>query len=259
MTRANLVNGKWLPGYPVDVEHNHSALKNIEVLAYHNKYRKLNEEDQQKMFKILANTDASNTFIAASLTPLGSNLVLRVDIKNQKARLQQALNERDNNDKLRPLMQLLESNDYITSYEVDSENRLTHLFFAHSSAVELNFQIALAWSSDEETESYEWFLQKLKEKVSHFAIDLIKGQIAKHHDEIREKIPKRPCTNYYQKIYRWPCRHMTDPENLDAVTSMYLIGKRWLLDEEIEHSADEEVPTTASQVISSSNMTINYA
>lgn len=48
---------------------------------------------------------------------------------------------------------------------------------------------------------------------------------------------------------------MTDPENLDAVTSMYLIGKRWLLDEEIEHSADEEVPTTASQVISSSNMT----
>lgn len=29
-----------------------------------------------------------------------------------------------------------------------------------------NFQIALAWSSDEETESYEWFLQKLKEKVT---------------------------------------------------------------------------------------------
>lgn len=130
----NLIEDHWVPCYS-NKEHNHARLYGMEILDYP-RYRKLNLE-QKNVLEILGKTDASNASIAAQLSAIGTKPVLRTDVKNYRSQRNNAIDSGEDKETLRPLIRLLDDKNYITSYKLDDENRLTHLFFAHQSVVKL--------------------------------------------------------------------------------------------------------------------------
>lgn len=78
-------------------------------------------------------------------------------------------------------------------------------------------------------------------------IDVIKNQITTYYNEKLGLEPKKECTQFYKNVYKLPCRHLFDPEDLETAIPLSLVGERWLLCKDATSGTDQQ--EVASQTI----------
>ncbi|CAO0791818.1 unnamed protein product [Mucor circinelloides] len=81
---------------------------------------------------------------------------------------------------------------------------------------------------------------KLTGKVSHFVIDVIKNQITTYYNKKLGLEPKKECTQFYKNVYKLPCRHLFDPEDLETAIPLSLVDERWLLCKDATSRPDQQ-------------------
>ena len=140
---ANLKNEKWRVEVGSE-DHNHEPLDELEMNALP-QARRHNLKKVMHRFEVLKDTNLSSGEIASAMST-HENIVFRSDVKNQRNKLKQ-LGTMDSQGKnaafIKPFILKLEENNYITCQKFNEKNELTHLFFAHSTAIEMviNYRI----------------------------------------------------------------------------------------------------------------------
>lgn len=85
--------------------------------------------------------------------------------------------------------------------------------------------------------------------MSHFAIDLVKEEIAHALEKKANGIDDTKCTKYIRNVYQVPCRHEFAALDPNIPISINLFADRWIINSNASTSAPYKIQTIAEHAM----------